>query len=117
MPRAERTSSTKRPFKRAARYGLNSCNLCAEIFASQPGGRMAQKMVVGTLLICGALLFFAEITTSQTANTRGNSTDSVLPIAISGHEERLGAAIRDRVKGLEPKTDNLGNVYVTIGKG
>ncbi len=62
-------------------------------------------------------MFSAGITTSQTANRRGNSTDSVLPIAISGHEERLGAAIRDRVKALEPKTDNLGNVYVTIGKG
>jgi len=78
---------------------------------------MAQKMVVGTLLVCGALLFSAETTTSQTKSKRGNSGNSALPIAISGHEERLGAAIRDRVKALDPKTDNLGNVYVTIGKG
>jgi putative aminopeptidase FrvX len=78
---------------------------------------MAQKMVVRMLLASGALLIFSQLATSQTATKGKTSGDSALPIAVSGHEERLAAAIRERVKALGPKTDNLGNVYVTIGKG
>jgi len=78
---------------------------------------MAKKMTVRTLLVCGALLISAQLATSQTEIKRGKPANVALPVAVSGHEERLGAAIRDRVKALEPKTDNLGNVYVTIGKG
>src|SRR5216683_3875652 len=78
---------------------------------------MSKKMMVRTLLVCGALLIPGRLATGQTATKRGKPTDATLPIAVSGHEERLGAAIRDRVKAQEPKTDNLGNVYVTIGEG
>jgi putative aminopeptidase len=78
---------------------------------------MAQKLVVRMLLVSGALLIFSQLATSQTATKRKNSPHSDLPIAVSGHEERLAAAIRERVKALGPKTDNLGNIYVTIGKG
>src|SRR5260370_24705505 len=74
-------------------------------------------MMVRTLLVCGALLIPGRLATGQTATKRGKPTDATLPIAVSGHEERLGAAIRNRVKAQEPKTDNLGNVYVTIGEG
>src|SRR5882724_10815495 len=78
---------------------------------------MSKKMMVRMLLVCGALLISGRLATGQTATKRGKPADATLPIAVSGHEERLGAAIRDRVKALEPKTDNLGNVYVTIGEG
>jgi putative aminopeptidase len=78
---------------------------------------MAQKMVVRTLLASGALLIFSQLATSQSASKRKASEDAALPIAVSGHEERLAAAIGDRLKALGPKTDNLENVYVTIGKG
>src|SRR5258708_20493991 len=78
------------------------------------GSWMSKKMMVRTLLVCGALLTSGRLATGQTAARRGKPTDATLPIAVSGHEERLGAAIRDRVKAQEPKTDNLGNVYVTI---
>jgi len=78
---------------------------------------MSKKMMVRTLLVCGALLISGRLATGQAATKRGKPTDATLPIAVSGHEERLGAAIRDRVKAQEPKTDNLGNVYVTIGEG
>jgi putative aminopeptidase len=81
------------------------------------GVGMAQKMVVGMLLVCGGILFSAQVATSQTANKRERSADAALPIAVSGHEERLGTAIRARVNALEPKTDNLGNIYITVGKG
>jgi hypothetical protein len=68
---------------------------------------MAKKMPVRMLLVCGAFLIFAQLATSQTEIKRGKPADVALPVAVSGHEERLGAAIRDRVKALEPKTDNL----------
>jgi putative aminopeptidase FrvX len=78
---------------------------------------MSKKMMVQRLLVGAALLISGRLATGQTATKRGKPADATLPIAVSGHEERLGAAIRDRVKAQEPKTDNLGNVYVTIGAG
>jgi putative aminopeptidase FrvX len=37
--------------------------------------------------------------------------------AVSGYEQKLAEEIRDRLKALSPHTDNLGNVYVTLGSG
>jgi len=69
------------------------------------------------LVVLGIVLEYAQFGASQTANKRETLAQPALPIAVSGHEERLGAAIRERVKELGPKTDNLGNVYVTMGSG
>jgi len=37
--------------------------------------------------------------------------------ATSGYEQQLASEIRDQLKYYSPKTDNLGNVLVTIGSG
>lgn len=37
--------------------------------------------------------------------------------AISGHEGARSKELEQRLKDLSPKTDNLGNVYVTVGSG
>ncbi len=37
--------------------------------------------------------------------------------AVSGYEQELAGLIRDMLKNFSPKTDNLGNVYVTVGTG
>jgi putative aminopeptidase FrvX len=37
--------------------------------------------------------------------------------AVSGYEQQLAGEIRSAIKGFSPKTDNLGNVYVTLGSG
>jgi putative aminopeptidase FrvX len=37
--------------------------------------------------------------------------------AVSGYEQHLANEIRSSIKGFSPQTDNLGNVYVTIGSG
>jgi putative aminopeptidase FrvX len=37
--------------------------------------------------------------------------------AVSGHEQPLAAEIRKRLRGLSPTTDDLGNLYYTIGSG
>ncbi|HEX2777269.1 MAG TPA: M20/M25/M40 family metallo-hydrolase [Candidatus Acidoferrales bacterium] len=36
---------------------------------------------------------------------------------ISGYENKLAETIRSKISGLHPKTDNLGDVIVTIGTG
>ena len=37
--------------------------------------------------------------------------------AVTGYEQALAAEIRSRLAKFLPQTDNLGNVYVTLGKG
>ena len=37
--------------------------------------------------------------------------------AVSGYEQELAAKIREKLKDFSPKSDNLGNVYVTLGSG
>lgn len=37
--------------------------------------------------------------------------------AVSGYEQTLAAKIRERLKAFSPQTDNLGNLYVTLGSG
>jgi putative aminopeptidase FrvX len=37
--------------------------------------------------------------------------------SVSGYEGNLAAEIKASLKGLSPRTDNLGNVFVTIGSG
>jgi putative aminopeptidase FrvX len=37
--------------------------------------------------------------------------------AVSGHEEALSKALLETLKDFHPKTDNLDNVYVTVGSG
>jgi putative aminopeptidase FrvX len=37
--------------------------------------------------------------------------------AVSGYEQQLASEIRSSIKGFSPRTDNVGNVYVTLGSG
>src|SRR5690349_15333030 len=37
--------------------------------------------------------------------------------AVAGYEQELSSRIREQLKALAPKTDNLGNVFVTVGSG
>src|SRR5258706_2461000 len=37
--------------------------------------------------------------------------------AVGGYEQTLSEEIRKRLRELSPKTDNLGNVYLTTGSG
>ena len=37
--------------------------------------------------------------------------------AVSGYEQQLAGEIRSSIKDFSPQTDNLGNVYVTLGSG
>ncbi|HYL10646.1 MAG TPA: M20/M25/M40 family metallo-hydrolase, partial [Candidatus Acidoferrales bacterium] len=37
--------------------------------------------------------------------------------AVSGYEQELASTIKGNLRAVSPKTDNLGNVYVTLGSG
>src|SRR2546430_1379050 len=81
---------------------------------------MVRKTICQTALVLGICLSFAQFATAQSPKSRigaKQAKQESLPIAISGHEERLAAAIRERLKVFSPKSDNLGNVFVTIGTG
>src|SRR5260221_14349116 len=68
-------------------------------------------------MLFAAILASGVSAQSQTATKSAKPSQATLPIAVSGREERLAAAILERVKTLGPKTDNLGNVYLTFGNG
>src|SRR5258708_5488397 len=68
-------------------------------------------------MLCAAILATGVCARSQMATKSEKPSQSALPIAVSGREERLAAAILERVKTLAPKTENLGNVYPTFGNG
>src|ERR1700687_158782 len=37
--------------------------------------------------------------------------------AVSGYEQELAAQIRQKLNSFSPRTDNLGNLYITLGSG
>ena len=61
-----------------------------------------------------SVLMLALVTSAQ-SNIDVVKIDKVA--AVTGHEERLSKVLMGSLKDLSPKTDNLGNVYVTIGSG
>jgi len=48
---------------------------------------------------------------------KGNSPNVAETLAVSGYEQTLSAALRERLRERSPKTDNLGDLWVTIGSG
>jgi len=53
---------------------------------------------------------------AEQAMSQFNSGREETP-AVSGYEQQLAGEIRSAIRGFSPKTDNLGNVYVTLGSG
>ncbi len=64
-----------------------------------------------------AVLFFVVAPSARTQSLENDLTRLVGTSAVSGYEQELAAQIRDQLKNLSPKTDNLGNLYVTLGSG
>jgi putative aminopeptidase FrvX len=66
-------------------------------------------------LFCFAL---APPSIAQSSYAAGGDSDTLLSTpAVSGYEQELAARIRERVPGMAPKTDNLGDVFFTMGTG
>ncbi|MBS1839701.1 MAG: M20/M25/M40 family metallo-hydrolase [Acidobacteria bacterium] len=71
--------------------------------------RMATMAAVG--------LLFSGAAVPQRSDAWSNWEKLVRTPSVSGHEEMLARHIRERLKGYDLRTDNLGNVIVTIGSG
>ena len=69
--------------------------------------------------IMGAFVSLSAANSVRAQYSGGASiTDTFLATpAVSGYEQELAMQIRETLKDWSPKTDNLGNVYVTIGSG
>jgi putative aminopeptidase len=73
-------------------------------------------MRVWIFMIAAGLLHFLTAQVARTQTSIDLADLQKIP-AVSGHEERLSTAIKAELAQFTPKTDNLGNVFVTIGSG
>jgi putative aminopeptidase len=73
------------------------------------------------LFLCGALVIPASAQNKKTPATvtglEPTLSQLVATPAVSGYEQPLAALIRKQLARLSPRTDNLGNVIVTMGSG
>ena len=67
------------------------------------------------IIVALSSVLMLTVVTSAQSNIDIARIDRVA--AVTGHEERLSKVLMESLKDLSPKTDNLGNVYVTIGSG
>src|ERR1700738_2350719 len=74
--------------------------------------RLRYPLAIGGLLACmgGAIPLRAQC-------SQGHSISFLATPAVSGYEQQLAGVIRNAIKDFSPKTDNLANVYVTLGSG
>jgi putative aminopeptidase FrvX len=70
-----------------------------------------------TAVLTCAVLGCAICSLAQEGKVHGTSPRLAETPAVSGYEQTLSAALRERLREHSPKTDNLGNIWVTIGSG
>src|SRR5712692_5845817 len=70
---------------------------------------------------CGILMTVLTVPAASAQSAGGLQFADVGQLAeipaVAGYEQELSSRIREQLKALAPKTDNLGNVYVTVGSG
>ncbi len=75
-------------------------------------------LFLAAIFACIAPSAFAQ---SNSAKIPGSAAQDMREFvetpAVPGYETNLAAKIRDRLKAFSPKTDNLGDVIVTLGSG
>jgi putative aminopeptidase FrvX len=78
-------------------------------------------MRLAVLALCGILIavLIVPVASAQSpASLQFADVGQLAEIpAMAGYEQELSGRIRDQLKALAAKTDNLGNVYVTLGSG
>jgi putative aminopeptidase FrvX len=66
--------------------------------------------------LVAVVLGFVYACAAEPATSQYNRALEETP-AVSGYEQQLAGEIRSSIKDFSPQTDNLGNVYVTLGSG
>src|SRR5438270_11275053 len=82
-----------------------------------PGDAAMKSSWRGAVLMW--LCMFAACVQAQKVpgNLRDDLRELVQTPAIPGYEQQLAAQIAARLQSYSPKTDNMGNLLVTIGSG
>src|SRR5271170_7167871 len=75
----------------------------------RPGIRFA--VAIAVLVLSIPLAF------GQRNYSRSSWEEQLMIPSVSGYESSFTQLIRGELKDFSPKTDNLGNVYVTLGSG
>ncbi len=65
---------------------------------------------------CLGLILLAMVQSAAGQSNVDLARLSKIP-AVSGYEQELASALKEQWKAFSPKTDNLGNVFVTLGSG
>src|ERR1700758_3574563 len=75
----------------------------------------------GCMKASGRMIAAAGVFLSMALGASAQGTVNALGLdrtpAVSGHEQNLATEIERRLKEFSPKTDNVGNAWVTIGSG
>jgi putative aminopeptidase len=75
------------------------------------------KAFFPTVVLTSAILSCAICALGQENNANRNSRSVEETVAVSGYEQALTAGIARNLALFGPKTDNVGNVWVTLGNG
>jgi len=75
------------------------------------------KSSIRTAILASATLAWTTCSPGQENQVQGNSLRLQDTPAVSGYEQALAAGIAQRLTRFGPKTDNVGNVWVTLGSG
>lgn len=74
------------------------------------------SLLPASLFLLVSCLSPQKSTAQQSRNV--SKGDQLLNIpAVSGYEQALASLLKDWLKDFSPRTDNMGNVYVTLGSG
>ena len=74
-------------------------------------------VLLRTAVVTSAVLACTIGSLGQENKAQGTSASMAETPAVSGYEQALSAELRERLHEHAPKTDNLGNIWVTIGSG
>ncbi len=87
-------------------------------FAGKPARFYSKyfRSAAGHAAACGALLSLLLFLPASSRAQDELPRFVAIP-AVPGYEQELAKELRAEVKNFSPKTDNLGNVYVTLGSG
>src|SRR5215472_8375068 len=75
------------------------------------------KVFLQTVVVTAAVLACATCSVGQETNVPGNSQSAEQAVAVSGYEQARTAWIVRKLTLFGPRTDNVGNVWVTLGSG
>ena len=75
------------------------------------------KAFLRTVVFASATLVCTFFALGQENNAHRNLRSVEETVAVTGYEQALSAALRERLRERSPRTDNLGDVWVTLGSG